>query len=51
MFGLGLGLGIHRHSNTNPYINDTLHGFEYTPEQNDDIVTFIGNSIHNVIHQ
>ena len=44
MFGLGLGLGIHRHSNTN---NNTLHGFEYTPGQNDDVVTFIGNSEYN----
>ena len=47
MFGLGLGLGIHRHSNANPYVNDTLHGFEYTPGQNDDIVTLIGNATHN----
>ena len=47
MFGLGLGLGIHSHSNTNQYVNDTLHGFEYTPGQNDDIVTLIGNPTHN----
>lgn len=27
--------------------NYTLHGFEYTPNQNDDIVTLIGNSTYN----
>ena len=47
MFGLGLGLGMHKHGSANPFANDTLHGFEYTPEQNDDIVTFVGNSVHN----
>ena len=47
MFGLGLGLGMHKHGSANPFANDTLHGFEYTPEQNDDIVAFVGNSVHN----
>ncbi|NYI49055.1 hypothetical protein [Macellibacteroides fermentans] len=28
--------------------NDTLHGFEYTPGQNDDRVDFIGNMAYNV---
>ena len=27
--------------------NYTLHGFEYTPGQNDDIVTLIGNTNYN----
>ena len=27
--------------------NYTLHGFEYTPEQNDDVVTLIGNTNYN----
>lgn len=27
--------------------NYTLHGFEYTPDQNDDIVTLIGNTNYN----
>lgn len=28
--------------------NFTLHGFEYTPAQNDDIVTLIGNNVYNI---
>ena len=43
--GLGLGLGLSGRGGVP--VNPTLHGFEYTPEQNDDIVAFVGNSLHN----
>ena len=43
--GLGLGLGLSGRGGVP--VNPTLHGFEYTPGQNDDKVTFIGNSVHN----
>lgn len=41
---IGMGLRLIKSSSD---VNDTLHGFEYTPGQNDDIVTFIGNPTHN----
>lgn len=44
MLGLGLGLGLTKGGVRG---NPTLHGFEYTPGQNDDIVTLIGNPTHN----
>ena len=41
MLGLGLGIGLTKGGVRG---NPTLHGFEYTPGQNDDIVTLIGNT-------
>lgn len=44
MLGLGLGLGITKGGVKG---NPTLHGFEYTPNQNDDRVDLIGSEYLN----
>ena len=44
MLGLGLGLGITKGGVRG---NPTLHGFEYTPNQNDDRVDLIGSEYLN----
>ena len=44
MLGLGLGLGLTRGGVKG---NPTLHGFEYTPNQNDDRVDLIGSEYLN----
>ena len=47
--GLGLGLGLIKGGNGVLKTNQTLHGFEYTPNQNDDRVDLIGSSYLNSI--
>ena len=44
MLGLGLGLGLTKGGVRE---NPTLHGFEYTPNQNDDRVNLIGSEYLN----
>ena len=47
MLGLGLGLGLSGRGGVP--VNPTLHGFEYTPGQNDDMVELVGSSYFNGI--
>lgn len=47
MLGLGLGLGLSGRGGVP--VNPTLHGFEYTPGQNDDRVDLVGSAYFNGI--
>jgi len=47
MLGLGLGLGLSGRGGVP--VNPTLHGFEYTPGQNDDMVDLVGSDYFNGI--